>query len=81
MEHDAPLVVGLVAGPAGDALDLFDDAVAALCPGVGDAELEERLDLGPPLLDRAGQAGRLGMFAVAQAVRNRVRRCAVVCRL
>ena len=60
MQHDAPLVVGLVPEAAGDALDLLDDAVAAFGPGVRDAELQERLDPGPPLLDGAGQPSRLG---------------------
>lgn len=39
---------------------LLDDAVVALGPGVRDPELEEPLGLGPPPLDRAGVAGRLG---------------------
>ena len=30
VQHDAPLVVLLVTEPAGDAFDLFDDAVVAL---------------------------------------------------
>ena len=33
-DHDAPLVVLLVTEPAGDAFDLFDDAVVALGSGV-----------------------------------------------
>ena len=60
MQHDAPFVVVLVTEPAGDAFDLLDDAVVALGPGVGGAELQEPFDLGPPLLDRACQPGRLG---------------------
>ena len=50
--HYASFVVGLVAEDACDALDLLDDAAPALGPGVGDAELEEPLDLRPPALDR-----------------------------
>ncbi len=46
VEHDALLVVGLVAEPAADPLDLLDHPVVALGAGVGDAELEEALDLG-----------------------------------
>ncbi len=46
MQHDAPLVVGLIPEPAGDALDLLDHAVVALGPGIRDTELEEAFDLG-----------------------------------
>ena len=60
MQQHAPVVVVLVADAAGDALDLRDDAVTALGEGVGDSELEEPLNLGPPPLDCARQAGRLG---------------------
>ena len=60
MQHDAPFVVRLVPEAAGDTLDLLDDSVAALRAGVGDADLEEPFDLGPPLQDRARQTGRLG---------------------
>ena len=60
MQHDASFVVGLVAEPASDPLGLLDDAVAALRAGVRDTEFEEAFDLGPPLLDRAREAGRLG---------------------
>ncbi len=47
VEHDAPLVVLLVAKAAADPLHLLDDAVEPLGPGVGDAQLEEALDLRP----------------------------------
>lgn len=60
MQHEASFVVGLVPEAAGDALDLLDDAVAGLGPGVGDTEFEGTFDLGPPLFDRARQAGRRG---------------------
>ena len=80
MQHDAPLVVGLVPEAAGDALDLLDDPVVAFGAGVGDAELEEPFDLGPPPLDGGGQAGASGMFASAHAAKDAVRRCEVVAR-
>jgi hypothetical protein len=64
VQHDAPFVVVLVTEPAGDAFDLFDDAVVALGPGARDPKLEERLDLWPPPLDRAREPGRLGHVGV-----------------
>ena len=60
MQHDALLVVRLVSEPASDSLDLLDHPVVTFGPGVGDAELQERLNLWPPLQNRGGQAGRLG---------------------
>lgn len=51
VEHYAPFVVDLVAEPAGDALDLLDNAVVSLGSGVGAAEFEEPFDLRPPALD------------------------------
>ena len=59
MQHDAPLVVLLVAEPARDSLYLLDHPVVAFGPGVGDAGLQEPFDLGPPLHDGGGESGRL----------------------
>ena len=39
-----------IAEPAADPFDLFDEAVVALGTGVGDSGLDERVDLGPPLV-------------------------------
>lgn len=48
MEPDAQFVVGVVAEPASDALDLLDDSAPALGSGVGDVTFEEPLDLRSP---------------------------------
>jgi hypothetical protein len=43
-----------IAEPAADPFDLFDEAVVALGTGVGDSGLDERVDLGPLLVDGCG---------------------------
>jgi hypothetical protein len=54
-----------IAEPAADPFDLFDEAVVALGTGVGDSGLDERVDLGPPLVDGCGQGEQFGDLGVA----------------
>src|ERR1700687_6264641 len=49
---------------AGDTFDLFDQSVVALGAGVGDAGLDERVDLGPPVVDRGGEGEQFGDLGV-----------------
>ena len=44
-----------VAESAPGAFDLFDQPVVALGAGVGDPGRDERVDLGPPVVDGGGQ--------------------------
>ena len=53
-------VVLLVTKAARGALDLLDQPVGALGPGIGDLRLEEDQQLGLPALDRLGKGGDLG---------------------
>jgi hypothetical protein len=54
-----------IAEPAADPFDLFDEAVVALGTGVGDSGVDERVDLGPPLVDGCGQGEQFGDLGVA----------------
>lgn len=68
MQEYAPFVVRLVAVAAADPLDGLDHPVVALGPGVGDPQLQERQDLGPPGLDRGREAGQFGNVGVGGAL-------------
>jgi hypothetical protein len=65
VESYPPGRVVSIAEPAADPFDLFDEAVVALGTGVGDSGLDERADLGPPLVDGCGQAEKFGDLGVA----------------
>jgi hypothetical protein len=61
-------LVGGVAEAEGVAGLQFDQPVDAFAGGVGDAGVDERLDLGPPCLDSPGEAVQFGDVGVGAPV-------------